>query len=221
MAAGSEDAEGVVGAVNADDELLRHADGEVLASALVQQLADTVHDADVGGNEVEDFELVAGDEDRGAVFVAEPAAEGPEGLKSAGVKAVHGLVEEEKLGVTERGDGDAEPLAHAAGVFADGMAGVFGDGEGVDGAVDVDCREAFESANDFGVLAAGQVIVERGLFDEGANPAKDAGQDVARGWPKSQTSPLTGRSRPRIMRMAVVLPAPLGPRNPKILARGT
>jgi hypothetical protein len=46
----------------------------------------------VGGDEVEDFELVAGDEDRGAVLVSESVDEGTEGLEAAGVEAVHGLV---------------------------------------------------------------------------------------------------------------------------------
>src|SRR5207245_3868174 len=38
----------------------------------------------------------------------------------------------------------------------------------------------------------------------------------ARSWPLMVTVPLVGLSRPAIMRMVVVLPAPLGPRKPWI-----
>ncbi len=39
--------------------------------------------------------------------------------------------------------------------------------------------------------------------------------------PFTVTVPLLGRSRPRISRMVVVLPAPFGPRNPVILPGST
>ena len=40
-------------------------------------------------------------------------------------------------------------------------------------------------------------------------------------WPRSQPSPEVGLSKPSSSLTAVVLPAPFGPRNPKISPRGT
>jgi hypothetical protein len=59
------------------------------------------------------------------------------------------------------------------------MAGVVGDGECVNGAIDVPWREAFEPADDIEVLAAGKVVVKRGLFNKGTDAAKDVRQGVA------------------------------------------
>src|SRR5712691_3512165 len=52
----------------------------------------------------------------------------------------------------------------------------------------------------------------------GMKPSEDlaASGSAARSWPLMVTRPLVGLSRPAIIRMVVVLPAPLGPRKPWI-----
>src|SRR5262245_49394728 len=44
---------------------------------------------------------------------------------------------------------------------------------------------------------------------------------LARSWPSISTRPAVGLSRPAIIRIVVVLPAPLGPRNPWISPSAT
>ena len=91
----------------------------------------------------------------------------------AGVEAVHRLVEDQQLGVPEEAGGDAETLAHAHGVLRHLVVGPVQDADALECRLDAALgRRLARRRQDLQVLAAGQVAVEAGLVDDGA----DAGQ---------------------------------------------
>ncbi len=91
----------------------------------------------------------------------------------AGVEAVHGLVEDEQLGVPEQAGGDAQTLAHAHGVLRHLVVGPMQDADALERRVDAALgRRLTRRGEDLQVLAAGQVAVEAGLVDDGPDPGQ-------------------------------------------------
>ena len=137
------------------------------------------------------------------------------------------LVEDEQLGLVEHGLGDAEPLAHPAGVRPDPPFG---------GVAEAGPRErrrdprpqaptpdqAGQSADQLEQLAALHPAVEPRVLVEVADAA--AGRRAGRRGRRSRRptpTPLLARARPVRIRIVVVLPAPFGPSRPKTEPRGT
>ena len=72
-----------------------------------------VDDDVIGGALVKLREVVAGDEYRHAVFVAEPFNQLSDFHHADGIQSVDRLVQDDKFGVGEQGDRYAETLLHA------------------------------------------------------------------------------------------------------------
>ena len=90
-----------------------------------------------------------------------------------GVEAVHRLVEDQQLRIPEEAGGDAQALAHAHGVLRHLVVGAVQDAHTLERRLDAALgRRLARRRQDLQVLAAGQVAVEAGLVDDGA----DAGE---------------------------------------------
>src|SRR5205823_2048329 len=99
----------------------------------------------------------------------ERADEAAELLDAGRVEPVHGLVEDEELGVREQAAGNPEPLTHAEGVRLDAVAAACGEPDLFEHAVDAcDRLGAARGGGDAEVLAAGEVAVEARFLDDGA-----------------------------------------------------
>ena len=89
------------------------------------------------------------------------------------VEAVHGLVEDQQLGVPEEAGGDAEALAHAHGVLRHLVVGPMEDADALERRVDAALgRRLTRRGEDLQVLATGQVAVEAGLVHDGPDPGQ-------------------------------------------------
>ena len=89
-------------------------------------------------------------------------------------------------------------------------------------AVDLAAGEVRELADQREVLAAGEVLVDRGVLagEADAAPAPAAGPSRT-STPSTRAVPPSGRSSVVSMRTTVVLPAPLGPSRPSTVPSGT
>ncbi len=92
------------------------AGGIQLGGAEFAHHAAAIDDAVVAGEAAELVEDVAGDEHGEAVVAVEAQDQLAHFDDALGVEAVHGLVEDEKIGLTGQRHGDAEALLHAEGV---------------------------------------------------------------------------------------------------------
>ena len=92
---------------------------------------------------------------------------------AGGVEAVHGLVEDQQMGVPEQAGRDAQPLAHAHGVLRHLVVGPVEDADALERRLDAALgRRLTRRREDLQVLATGQMAVEAGLVDDRA----DSGQ---------------------------------------------
>ena len=139
--------------------------------------------------------------------VADPA-------DAVGIQAVDRLVQDDGLRVAEQRRGDAEPLAHAEGEAARPASGPPRPGRpgrpprrpGA-GRCRAVCARASRWLN-----ALRPVWTDRA---SSRAPTSCSGAVCSRyALPFTRTVPAVGASRPRIIRIVVDLPAPLGPRNP-------
>src|SRR5205823_14494975 len=91
--------------------------------ALPDQFAGTRHDGDLGADALHGLEHVAGDEYRPALL-----GEAPEPLlherDTSRIDGFEGLIEKKDIGGVDDGRGEGDALAHAGGVFAEGLGGV-------------------------------------------------------------------------------------------------
>ena len=120
---------------------------------------------------------VAGEHDRQAALVDEPAQQLEDLDDADRVDRGGRLVEDQEVGRLDQGIGDAEPLAHAAGVGADPVVRAVGEadlGEDlVDGGLRLGLAEAVETGRVAQVLAAGHVLVEADGVGQVADPSLD------------------------------------------------
>ena len=149
----------------------------------------------------------------------ERADDVPHLVARARVEAGRRLVEEHQLGRHDEAGRDVEPAAHAAGVVLDQPAGGVGEVERLEqlgrARLRVGAAQAEQPAEQDQVLAAGEVLVDRGHLagqaDEAAHRVGLARRCRGRAPGRCRAS---GRSRVASMRIVVVLPAPLGPSTP-------
>ena len=147
--------------------------------------------------------------------------QGAEPVDALGVEAVGGFVEDEDLGVAQQSGGEGEPLAHPEGELPDTAVGGLGQVDEVEDLVDpVGCGAAGKGG-DAEVVAGGAPRVGEGRLQGGADHMERLDQ-VGVAAPVDRGRALRSAStRPRSMRSVVVLPAPLGPRNPTTLPCST
>ena len=110
--------------------------------------------------------------------------------------------------------GDAETLAHAERVVAHpAVRLLLGETDELDHLVDALPADAHEDGAEGEHLAAGAAGVLRGGVEQQADMAARVRQ-AAYGLPSTVAVPDVAGVSPDMMRIAVVLPAPLGPRKP-------
>jgi hypothetical protein len=130
------------------------------------------------------------------------------------------LVQKRHLGLLDQQLGDAQPLAHAARKGRDLFAVLLGQPHGLERGVDArlgrPAGEAVQLGHEPQHLPRVQVGVEAHVLLQVADPGLDP-DGVAGGVEAHDPDPARGRLRqPQSMSRVVVLPAPLGPRKPKI-----
>ena len=140
-----------------------------------------------------------------------------------GVEAVHRLVQDQQLGVGQQATSDAEPLPHAKRITADTIVGPGGETHPLEDRRHPRGRAAIAyRRRDPQVLAAGEVKVKAGLFDDRSDPRQC---HFPAGWHRHAKQPepcrTSGLVRPSTIRITVVLPAPLGPSSPNAHPAGT
>ncbi len=112
-------------------------------------------------------------EDDGPALVDQAGDHGAHLVHSGRIQAVHGLVQDEQLGIAEQARGNAEPLAHAHGVRGDLVAGALRQSDPGQRRRDPLVGSAAPGRGQQAeVLLAGQVGVEAGLVDDGADPGQ-------------------------------------------------
>jgi hypothetical protein len=138
------------------------------------------------------------------------------------IQTVHGLVEDEELGVAEQTGGDAETLAHAHGVLGHLVVGPVQDADSFERRLYAVLRRRLaRGGQDLQVLAPGEMAVEAGFVDGGPDASQGAVAVPGDCLPRRDMVPASARVSPRSTRISVVLPAPFGPRYPNALPRGT
>ena len=154
-----------------DLELEGRARQQLGNGALADHLA-PIHDGDRIARALDLVQEVRGQHDRSSL--------GDERLDhvahvehAAGVEAVHGLVEDEELGVTEQAGRDTQTLAHAHGVLRHLVVGPVQDADTLERRGDAGLgRRLTCRGEDLQVLPAGQVSVEAGFVDDGPHPGQ-------------------------------------------------
>ena len=163
---------------------------------------------------------VGGEED-GPAVVDERAHELAE-LDDAGrVEPVGRLVEDQQLRVGQQAAGDAQPLAHPHRVGLHSLVGALGQADAVERDLDPAVRSGSRRRRDAQVLPAGQVPMEARLLDDRTHPLERVTAPLGDGHAEQAHLPAVAGVRPSSTRMSVVLPAPLGPRNPNATPAGT
>ena len=131
-----------------------------------------------------------------------------------GVQSVDRLVEQQDVGVAEQRGRDAEPLVHAQREAAHPLVGDGLQADQLDHLVHPRARAARCSApgRAGGGRRCGPGAGRRGSISA---PTRRIGWASSRyGRPSTVAVPEVGRVRPRMQRIVVVLPEPLGPRKP-------
>ena len=134
-------------------------------------------------------------------------------MDAFGIEAVDGLVEHDRLRVAEQRRRDAEALAHAERELAGALLRDVVQADDVDQLVDAAARDAVRLRERQQVIARRAARVDGACLEQRADLVQRRGV-LAVGLPLTVTSPLVGRSRPRIRRIVVDLPDPFGPRKP-------
>ena len=131
-----------------------------------------------------------------------------------GVHAVERLVQDQHRRVAEHGGGDPEPLAHPERVAARLAPRRAGRGRPARSPR----RPGWRSCSGSGPSRAGGCVRCGWAGGRRRRPARRRGAAgaaaVGTAWPPTSARPSSGASRPRITRMVVDLPAPLGPTKP-------
>ncbi len=164
------DGPGGFGAVDLDDSAARAA-GQLVDGTLADHPA-VVDDRHRVAGALDLVEQVRRQDD-GTAFVGQAGDHGPHLVHPGRVEAVHRLVEDEQLGVTEQAGGHAQALAHAHRVRGDLVPGAAGQADPGQRRRDPLMRvTAPGRGQQAEVLLAGQVGVETGLVDDGPDPGQ-------------------------------------------------
>ena len=154
-------------------------------------------------------------EQDGDALVGEAAHEYAHVAHARRVQAGGRLVEDEQGGVADQRSGNAKPLAHAVRVAADLVALPVGQLHGIERRVDPALgAAAVERGDELEVAAAGEVGVEARRLHESGHPGQRPRPLDQRVAPEQLGDAGVRADEPSSMRSVVVLPAPLGPRNP-------
>ena len=207
------------------DPVERHgiAGEQVVERALGHEPA-VVEDADAVADALDVGQHVRGEDDRRVL--AQLGDEREEVAASLGVERADRLVEDQQLGLGDERLGDAEPLAHPAGVPGDASVGRVGQADALEraaGPVRARRRPTAPAAVRPGPPARGPSSSRssadpgRGRRSRGARLGRAGRPPI----PSIEATPPVGLARPVMSRSVVVLPAPFGPSNPKIDPAGT
>ena len=131
-----------------------------------------------------------------------------------GVQAVERLVEHEHRRVAEQRRGDAEPLPHAERVAAGLAPGHRLQAGLLDHLVDPPGGQALRVGQPQQVVAAGPARVQRGGVQQRRRRGSAGAAGCGTAARRSARCPRRRASRPRITRIVVDFPAPLGPTKP-------
>ncbi len=217
QAQAAQDRGGLARPVAVDDGQRLGAAPDLVGGALAQQVPG-VHHAEVGAHLLDLGQQVAGDEHRGALG----GHRGHERADLAGalrVEAVGGLVEHEQVARAHQGAGDGEALAHAEGVRAVALARGREQPDPLEGRLDP------------GPGGAGRVVTsaasrrtrlsrperygwKAGPSTRAPTRARTSPDRSGTRSPSTSIAPDVGPTSPSSIRIVVVLPEPLGPRNP-------
>ena len=174
-----------------------------------------------------DFGQAVGAEQRRRAALGQRADEVADLDRALGVESVGRLVEDDDRGVADQGQGDPDPLAHPQRERADLVVGAVGETDADAGSRGTSAslgREADRGGPDLEVLASALAFLyERRRLDDHPGAAGRASRkpgDPA-SWPRIRAWPEVGRCSPSRTRIAVDLPAPLGPSRPTTLPSGT
>ena len=185
-----------------------------------------VDDHDVVGEHVGLLQVLRGEQHRRAA-AHQLLDHAPELVATLRVESGRGFVEEEHRRPVHQRGREVEPAAHPAGVGArrggrPRASSANCSSSSVGAGVDLAAVEVGELADQRQVLAAGEVLVDRGVLagEADASPARVAGP-LSRRRRARGAEPPSGRSSVVSIRTAVVLPAPLGPRSPSTRPSGT
>jgi len=131
----------------------------------------------------------------------------------SGVHAVERLIHHQHRRVTEHGGGDPQPLPHAQGVPARLPPDHRLQARLLDHRIDPPGGQALRMGQPQQVVAGGAAGLQRGRVQQ--CPTWLSGwRRLAYGWPPISAVPWSAASRPRITRIVVDFPAPLGPTKP-------
>ena len=162
---------------------------------------------------------VVGGQQDGLAEVAEALDHLPGGAAGGGVEAGGRLVEEEQLGVADERDRDVEPPLLAAGQAPGALIGLLGESDELDRLVDRS-RGPVVAGVHLERLAHGQQRLHPAfLEDEADPPAPIASRRRRIGAEDLDLAAVAVEVALQDLEIAVVFPAPLGPRNAKISPR--
>ena len=183
-----------------------------------------VEQHDVIGEPVGLFEILRGQQQRGAVG-HEIAQHLPEVFATARVEPGGRLVEHQHTRLGHDTRGEIEPPPHAARIRLHELAGRLGELEPFEqlvgpGAGDL-ARQMVEATDQLEVEPAAEIRVDGRLLRGDPDPAADLVGLAATSKPATQAWPSVGIDRVVSMRIAVVLPAPLWPSRPSTVPGAT
>ncbi len=181
----------------------------------------TVHDRHGVAEPLHQLELVTR-EDHGHPGRRPLSQDSAHSVHSERIEAREGLVEDEQLGVVDQGRGQLHPLLVAERQLLDAVVAPRAHSQPLHPRVGGDAggraREAMQLGQVDQLLAHAHARIETTLLRHVAEPRARGGVGRA---PAPPDSPESGRSTPSTIRIAVVLPAPLGPTNPNICPGAT
>src|SRR5581483_8055214 len=205
----------VAAGIGADADDRVGAEGTLEAGRRVErQDPAVVHDRHPVAELVRLLHVVGGEEDRlpGGMELGQDL---PQRQAALGVEAGGRLVEEQDAGPVEDGPGDHEPLGHAAGERGDVGLGPVGEAELLEETVRLLLRLVGRHPEVAAVEV--EVLPHRELTVEGVRLRHDADDLLGPGGVGHDVDAADdGPTRVVSMPTVVVLPAPLGPRSPKI-----
>ena len=168
-------------------------------------------------------DVLGGDQER-AAGLSQPVELAPDALADERVDAGGRLVQEHQLGVVDERARELQPAAHAARQVAGPSLPGVGELQPVEQRPDArppaEHEQPVQARDEVQVLADGQVVVQRDVLGHEADPGAGLGAEGA--WGRRRAPRLrrwSGRRAPVSSRIAVVLPAPLGPMTPTIEPR--
>ena len=192
-------------------ERVRRAADEVVNARVGNQAAATDHDQVLGGLGHLAHEM-RGDE-HGATLRGQPLEEVANPLDALGVEPVDGLVEHHCVWIAEQSRGDAETLAHSEREAPDALARHVLQSDELDQLGHARSGDPVGLRQRQEVVLGGAPRVHGARLEQRPDLMKRRAKvsvrlSLTRVWPES------GASRPKIRRIVVDLPEPLGPRKP-------